>query len=213
METIKPSFTITFHYPECYPNSEVFIETVARTCYKSESKFAENSASDFIRNTLVQNGHLAMVEHCVATVRFIADRGFTHEIVRHRLASFAQESTRFCNYSKGKFNSQITVIAIPEETNPSDELLQHYQRSMGQCEKNYFKALELGAKPQIARMFLPIGLKAEIVVTANLREWMKIFELRTSKAAHPIMRKIMTEVQSEFAREMPSIFSQEGNRK
>lgn len=198
---------ITFHYPECYPSPEVFIETVARTCYKSESKITENSASNFISNTLVKNDHLAMIEHCVATVRFIADRGFTHEIVRHRLASFAQESTRYCNYSKGKFNNQITVIAIPEETNPSEELLQHYQRSMEQCEKNYFKALELGAKPQIARMFLPVGLKAEIVVTANLREWMKIFELRTSKAAHPIMKKIMTEVQSEFAKEMPSIFS------
>jgi thymidylate synthase (FAD) len=204
MNIIKPSFQVTFHIPEGYSTIEQFIEATARTCYKSEDKITESSAPTFIKNVLVSRNHFAMIEHCVVSVRFIADRGFTHELVRHRLASFAQESTRYCNYSKGKFNSEITVLELPVEA--SEELLEHYRSSMGEYEKRYFKALELGAKPEIARMWLPEGLKAEIVMTANLREWKTVFGLRTATAAHPMIRGLMIDVQKVFAEKIPCIF-------
>jgi thymidylate synthase (FAD) len=204
MQIIKPSFEVTFHLPEGYATMEQFIEATARTCYKSEDRISEISATAFIRNTLVTRNHFAMIEHCVASVRFIADRGFTHELVRHRLASFAQESTRYCNYSKGKFNSQITVLELPVEA--SQELLDHYQESMAEYEKRYFKALELGAKPEIARMWLPEGLKAEIVMTANLREWRTVFGLRCASSAHPMIRGLMRQVHEVFKEKIPSIY-------
>jgi thymidylate synthase (FAD) len=206
MRIIDPSYEITFHVPEGYKTVEQFIEAVARTCYKSEDKITEGSADKFIGGVLMTRNHSAMIEHCVATVRFVADRGFTHELVRHRLASFAQESTRYCNYAKGKFDNQITVISLPEDTNPSEELKEHYQKCMVRYERDYFKAIKLGAQPQIARMWLPIGLKAEIVMTANLREWLTVFGLRADTAAHPIIRKVMRRVFRDFSQKVPSIY-------
>jgi thymidylate synthase (FAD) len=207
MRVIDPSYKITFHVPEGYSTPEQFIETVARTCYKSEDKITEDSAPKFIENVLMKRGHGAMIEHCVASVQFIADRGFTHELVRHRIASFAQESTRYCNYSKGKFDSQITCISLPESTNPSEELKIHWMKHCHNCEVAYFEALNLGAKAQVARMYLPIGLKAEVTITANLREWLTIFGLRADTPAHPIMRSLMLSVLKEFAERIPCIYA------
>lgn len=207
MRIVDPSYHITFHIPEGYDTIEQFIESAARTCYKSEDKITAESAPKFIKDVLLSRGHGAMIEHCVATVRFTADRGFTHELVRHRIASFAQESTRYCNYTKGKFDSQITCVSLPESTNPSAELKEHWRQHCIHCEQAYFKALELGAKAQVARMWLPIGLKAEIVITANLREWLTIFGLRADTPAHPIMRGLMIDVLKDFSEKVPCIYA------
>jgi thymidylate synthase (FAD) len=210
MQIVKPEYEVIFHVPEGFRSLEMFIENVARKCYKSEDKITDESAPKFVRNVLMKRRHLAMIEHSVASVWFQADRGFTHELVRHRLASFAQESTRYCNYSKGKFGGEIRVIAIPESENPSQELLDHWQNHAEVCEKAYFKALELsGNNPNIARMFLPIGLKTEITMTANLREWHTVFGLRAAKAAHPIMRGLARKVLREFHKRVPSIYKRQ----
>jgi len=211
MKIMKPQYEVTFHIPEGYASIEQFLESVGRTCYKSEDRITEDSAPKFVE-MLMERRHMAMLEHCVASVRFIADRGFTHELVRHRIASFGQESTRFCNYSKGKFNSEITVIALPENTNPSQALKDHWRDHAAICEWAYFHALDLGAKPEIARMFLPIGLKTEIVMTANLREWHTVFGLRTSEKAHPIMREISRKVLQEFAERVPAMFKKQAEQ-
>ncbi len=201
---------IVFHIPEGY-TIEHWIERAGRTCYKSEDKITEESAPKFVR-MLHKRGHHAMLEHAVISAIIIGDRGLTHELVRHRLASFAQESTRYCNYSKGKFSGEITIIEIPDITNPSPELLQHWHDHALACEKAYFKALDLGARPEIARMWLPIGLKAEIVITANLREWSHIFSLRCNTPAHPIIRGVCLEILNKLNDRLPSMYEDQAKK-
>jgi thymidylate synthase (FAD) len=206
MKMIDPYVAeIVFHVPEGYASIEKWLERVGRTCYKSEDRITPDSAPKFIR-MLRKRGHHAMLEHAVASAHIVADRGLTHELVRHRVASFAQESTRYCNYSKGKFKSEIVVIGIPGETNPSQELLDYYQESCAIAEERYFGMLERGAKPQIARMVLPIGIKSEIVITANLREWMHIFYMRCDTPAHPIIREVCLRILNKFNNRIPSIY-------
>lgn len=169
------------------------IEQAGRTCYKSEDKITETSATPFVER-LIASGHESVLEHQSFSVRFITDRGVTHELVRHRLASFSQESTRYCNYSKDKFGNELTFI-LPTflygygSDNPSWE---HWQKAMEDSEDRYFELLEDGLTPQDARSVLPNSVKTEIVVTANIREWRTILKQRTSKKAHPQMRDLMT---------------------
>ncbi len=211
MRMVKPGFDITFHKPEGYDSMEQFLEEVARTCYKSEDKITEDSAERLI-SALMHSGHLAMIEHCTATVRFIADRGFSHEEVRHRIPSFAQESTRYVNYTKGKHGAEITVVALPEVEGMTQHLRDHWKDSARMFEEAYFKAEWLAKKggikkpAEIARMFLPIGVKTEIVVTTNLREWNLIFSLRADEPAHPIMRELSRAVLREFYSKIPTIY-------
>ena len=164
------------------PDPEKQIEIAGRTCYKSEDKITEDSARKFVA-TLYKSGHHAMLEHCVASFKVITDRGVSHEIVRHRIASYAQESTRYVNYSKEKFGSQISVIRPPFANDPAP--LTIWAKACRNAEKSYFAMLEAGCKPQIARSVLPTCTKTEIVITMNLREWIHFFTLRISKAAHP----------------------------
>lgn len=164
------------------------IEKVGRTCYKSEDKITDDSYKTFIK-MLIDKGHEAMLEHGSFSVRFIVDRGVSHEIVRHRIASFAQESTRYCNYSKDKFDNEITVIRPCYFEEDSVEM----DNWAGNCmwdEKVYLSMLDQGRTPQEARAILPTSLKTELVMTANFREWRNFFKLRTSKDAHPQMREI-----------------------
>lgn len=185
------------------------IERAARTCYKSEDKITVDSAEAMVRR-LIASGHEAMIEHALMSVRFICDRGVSHELVRHRIASFAQESTRYCNYSKDKFGNELTFIAPPffEDDGGairSDEEIA-WRRALEQSERSYFDLLKLGWTPQQARSVLPNSLKTEIIVTANMREWRLIFKLRAAPAAHPQMRELMSPLLHEMQSRLPALF-------
>lgn len=206
MKIIKPYIKkISFHIPEGYDSQQQFIEDVGRTCYKSENKITPTSASVFVK-MLAERNHWPMFDHCFATVKFVADRGFTHELVRHRIAAYAQESTRYCNYSLGRFDGEITIIDLPKEANATTSQITHYKTHMIRCEKAYMEALKSGLSTEFARMYLPIGVKAEIVMTASLTEWRHVFRIRTTEKAHPIMRYLALSVMISFAKKLPEIF-------
>ncbi len=183
-------------------NPEQQIEAAARTCYKSEDKITNDSAYEFC-NKLKNSGHHAMLEHAVASYRIITDRGISHEIVRHRIASYAQESTRYCNYSKNKFGTECTFIKPPTLT---PEQLVLWKSACCEAEIHYRKLITSGASPQIARSVLPNCLKTEIVMMANLREWMHFITLRGSKAAHPQIQAIAYAIWEDLYSYAPSIF-------
>lgn len=180
------------------------IELAGRTAYKSEDKITHDSANDFVK-MIIKRGHLSVLEHQFVTVRIRCDRGVSHEIVRHRLASYTQESTRYCNYTKGKFGSEITVIE-PCFWSQDDEKYRVWKQIIEQIESSYNKLIELGSTPQEARSVLPNSLKTEIVVTMNLREWRHFFTLRTSPAAHPQMREVAIPLLKEFKKLIPMVF-------
>lgn len=180
------------------------IERIARVCYKSEDRITEGSARKFLSGIL-KSGHESVIEHEKITVRIVCDRGVTHEIVRHRIASYSQESTRYCNYSQEKFGGELTFIQ-PCFWKEGDRAYQLWSETMEQIESSYMKMLEEGASPQEARSILPNSLKTEIVVTMNLREWRHFFKLRTSKRAHPQMREIALMMLKEFQKRIPVLF-------
>lgn len=183
------------------------IEQVARTCYKSEGKIQEGSAAKMVAS-LIKSGHEAMLEHASVTVKFVVDRGISHELVRHRLASFAQESTRYCNYSKDDFGSEITFI-IPEYLEYKSEGWNIWKKSMKQAEDAYFKMLDFGLSPQQARAVLPNSLKTEVVMTANLREWRHFFKLRalgTTGKPHPQMLEVAVPLLEDMKNLIPVVF-------
>ncbi len=180
------------------------IELAGRTCYKSEDKMANDSAEDFIRR-IVKSGHESVIEHGICTVRIVCDRGVSHELVRHRLAAYSQESTRYANYSKDRFGNEITVIKPCFWSKDSSEYEQWYQ-AMEQAEAAYMRLLKMGASPQQARSVLPNSLKTEVVMTCNFREWRHVFSLRCSKAAHPQIREVMSSLLSDLKQRIPVIF-------
>ena len=180
------------------------VEQAGRTCYKSEDKITDGSAEKFVRNIL-KRGHEAVVEHASLTVRFTCDRGVSHEIVRHRLAAYCQESTRYCNYSKDGFGGEITVIK-PMSFDCSDAPYRIWKRSCENAEVAYFDLLNEGCTPQEARSVLPNSLKTEVVMTADLREWRHFLKLRCSQAAHPDMRVIANFLLQECKKRYPIFF-------
>ena len=185
------------------------IERIGRVCYKSEDKMTTDSAERFIR-MIIKRGHESVLEHVSFSVRFITDRGVSHEIVRHRIASFSQESTRYCNYSSDKFGGDVSFI-IPtffEESHlkDGDKKYEKWVEEMMNIERTYLNLLEDGASPQEARTVLPNSLKTEIVVTMNLREWRHFFKLRTAPAAHPQMRELVSPLLSEMKELLPAVF-------
>jgi thymidylate synthase (FAD) len=188
------------------------IEAIGRTCYKSEDRITDESADDFVE-MIIKRGHETVIEHSLVSVRFIIDRGVSHELVRHRIASFSQESTRYCDYNKGD-DSNITFIIPPwinedcinsDWTQGSDADLRWIQAMMD-AEQHYKILREQGWKPEQARSVLPNSLKTEIVMTANLREWRYFFKLRTAMAAHPQMREVTMPLLDDFHRQLPVIF-------
>lgn len=180
------------------------IEEYGRTCYKSEDNITDESADNFVRRIL-RKGHESVIEHEKLTARIICDRGVSHELVRHRLASYSQESTRYCNYSKGKFGKELTFIRPCFW--PDDSLQHHLWRSaISTAEGVYMYLLENGAKPEEARSVLPNSLKTEVVMTANLREWRHFFRLRCAPAAHPQMREISNQLLAQAYAALPVIF-------
>ena len=180
------------------------IELCGRVCYKSEGKITEDSAEKFVAS-LIKRGHEAVLEHHSVTVKFIVDRGVSHELVRHRLASYCQESTRYCNYSKDEFCGEITVIepCYLEQGTPG---YQFWANACQMAEHEYFNLLNWGCTAQEARAVLPNSLKTEVVMTANLREWRTFFKLRTPNSAHPQMREVTRPLLDEFKNLIPVVF-------
>ena len=205
MKIIEPSFEIlTPFIREDALQMLRHIERSARVCYKSEGKTTPDSAPDFVRKISQTFKHESVIEHCAVSVLFTVDRGVTHEMVRHRLAAYSQESTRYCNYGKDGFGNEITVIKPPffeEGTKAYD----YWYSAMVEAEKRYLQLIEDKRSPQEARSVLPNSLKTEIVMTANLREWRHVFKLRTSSNAHPQMQQ--SPLLAYFTEVMPELFS------
>ncbi len=180
------------------------LELCARNCYKSEDKITSDSAKLMVRK-LLELGHEAMIEHYNLTVKITCDLGVYKDLTRHRHVSYAIESTRYCNYSKGKFGNELSVIKpchIKEGT-PEYEL---WLETMQQIEKNYNAMAALGCKPDQLRMLLPHSVKADVIMTANLREWRHIFKLRCAPAAHPTVQEVMKMLLNKLKAEIPVIF-------
>jgi len=198
------------------PTQEAYslLERIGRVCYKSEDRITNDSAAKFIKSIVARN-HLSVIEHCVVTIRFIVNRGVSHELVRHRITSVSQESTRFCNYNKQNHLEFIIPHwldvkegifsyndLVPGSQNPE----QIFLYSLLMAEETYNALIVSGKKPEDARDVLPIGVKTELVMTANLREWLLICNLRTAKAAHPNMRQVMSMVLDALQLKYPEIF-------
>lgn len=190
------------------------LELCARTAYKSEDKISEDgeSAKIFVKR-LIDSGHESTLEHGGMTVKFIVDRGISHEIVRHRLASYTQESTRYCNYGKDKFGNEITVVWPCYLDATTDEhgfyisnVTNAWSNACEDAEEYYLALLALGATPQEARAILPNSLKTEVVMTANWREWRHVFGLRCAPDAHPQIREVMIPLLCEVNEKVPVLF-------
>lgn len=202
MKIISPSVEII----DCHPWEQMFenIERCGRVCYKSEDKITPGSAEKFIKS-VIKSGHESVLEHEKITVKVICDRGVSHEIVRHRLASYSQESTRYCCYGSDKFNSELTVIKPcfwEEDSVPYIE----WVAIMEDIEETYLRMIAYGAKPEEARSVLPNSLKTEIVMTMNIREWRHFFKMRLSHRAHPQMREVAEIILKEFQSRIPLLF-------
>lgn len=233
MKIIQPYYIIRSDIPQDEKWILKELEEDARTCYKSEDQITDDGKSaELLIQKLIDSGHEAMLEGWHLKVKFICDRGVSHELVRHRLASFSQESTRYCNYSKGKFGNEITVIepvifkemdagvkqylrskaesldisANEQNLEPLQRLYTKWVGAMIDDEWAYMGMLEDGATPEIARAVLPTCLKTEINMTANIREWRHVLKERTSGRAHPEMRRLMLPLLSELHTNIPLLF-------
>lgn len=202
MRVIRPSVEIL----DKIDGQEILkkIELAGRVCYKSEGKATDESAEKFVAG-LLKRGHESVIEHVSVTVRFIVDRGVSHEIVRHRIASYSQESTRYCNYANDQFNGEITVIK-PLFFDEDTEGYKHWWQACKYAEDKYFQLLNYGCSPQEARTVLPNSLKTEVVMTANLREWRHFLKLRTGAGAHPQMVEVARLLLGLFKNSMPVLF-------
>jgi thymidylate synthase (FAD) len=212
MRLIRPSYEILTDL-DGLPR---IIERAGRCCYKSEAKIGPETADPFCE-MLIKRGHESVIEHASLMVKFTIDRGVSHELVRHRLCSFSQESTRYCDYSPGGKTAGITFIIPPwclelidgehsEQPTIRDCAIRQWFESMLASEASYIRLRGIGWKPEQARSVLPNSLKTEIVVTANLREWRHIQRLRTATAAHPQMREVMIPLFRDLHAKLPSIF-------
>lgn len=215
MKLIEPSATLIAKTQLIGDNSlessMKLIEQAGRTCYKSESKTSKDSWKSFV-NMIKTKGHESVLEHVSATIRIICDRGVSHEIVRHRIASFSQESTRYCNYSSTK--KSMTFVkpfwySLPDVS--SDKIAQ-FKEAMLLAEAAYNKLIALGSTPQEARAVLPNALKTEIVATMNLRSWKHFLELRLSHQAHPDMRIVARLIKDQLMFNFPVVFESEAQQ-
>ena len=208
MKIIEPDFRIIDPSPDKLKDYIYKkIEKVGRTCYKSENLITEDSAAGFIKR-LVENQHGAMLEHASMTVKFIVDRGVSHELVRHRIASFAQESTRYCNYAKDKFGGEVTFV-MPYFFDMRSSEYRAWYDVCETAEAYYLDMVRNGIPPEQARCILPNSLKTEIIITANMREWRNILALRAAGMAgvpHPQMRQVMQPLLTMLNDIMPELF-------
>lgn len=207
MKIVEPKYEILTDISEGGIKELQQIERVARVCYKSEDKITpDGESAKKLVGFLVKQGHEAMLEHSQLSVLFTCDRGIANELVRHRIASFAQESTRYCNYSKEKFGGELSFIRPYYIDDLSEEACDAISNSCLWAEKLYLQLIKDGLRPEQARCVLPLCLKTEIVVTANYREWRNIFKLRTPVAAHPQMRELMCPLLLEVQKKIPVVF-------
>ncbi|RLB93546.1 MAG: FAD-dependent thymidylate synthase [Deltaproteobacteria bacterium] len=197
MEIVKPWYKIRTKQHTIDDIMEG-LEDAGRTCYKSEDKITPGSADKFIRK-IIDLGHETVLEHAILSVRIVCDRGVTHEIVRHRLASYSQESTRYCDY-QGAGIQFIHPLGLTEEQKIRRE--NHYMM----VQKLYDQERDEGLSPQIARGILPNSLKTEIVMTCNLREWRHFFKLRAAAPAHPQMKELAIPMLTDFYKLLPVVF-------
>lgn len=204
MRVVKASYEIVWpRTTEDYREVNARIANAARTCYQSEGVHDWR----MVRN-LVRSGHTAMLEHATMTVRFVCDRGVSHEIVRHRLASYAQESTRYCNYSQGKFGNELTFVS-PCFWQDNAWLYEKWVQAMRQAEDAYLNMLRNDCTPEQARSVLPNSVKTELVMTANMAEWRHFFKLRAlgvTGKPHPQMAELAVPLLRECAANMPDVF-------
>ncbi len=212
MKLVKPSIM----YLWATPRPLKTIERAGRTCYKSEDMITAQSSEKFVK-MLIDRGHHAMIEHASASYRVICDRGVTHEIVRHRLFSYAQESTRYCNYKGGCTFIIPPWTAFPPDFDPAtlgiteeDPMtIEHaWLLHLWNAEGLYCNLMKEGWSPQQARSVLPNSLKTEIVITGNLREWRHFFSLRCAKTAHPQMREIARLLLDDITKRIPILFDE-----
>lgn len=207
MRIVSPSVTYNVEFGEekvyeVYKN----VERAGRTCYLSE-KVEGDTPGAFIQR-LLKRGHESVLEHSTISLRFICDRGVSHELVRHRIASYSQESTRYCNYSNGKFGGEITVIK-PIFFEEGTQEYAIWEGMMKDAEMTYMDLLEMGRTPQEARSVLPNSLKTEIVVTMNMREWRHFIKLRylgTTGSPHPQMKEVAKMAFDLLYRDFPDFF-------
>jgi thymidylate synthase (FAD) len=213
MKIIKPSFGWLADYPPDFHEILAKIAAAGRKCYQSEPNTTD---AEYVRR-IIDRGHESVIEHALISVDLTCDRGITHEAVRHRIASYSQESTRYCNYSKGKFGAQITYIDITRGielcpvTSKLDpgiiaEIITEWVDACLDAERHYMRMIELGASPQIARSVLNNSTKTGIVISMNPREWRHFFKLRNDPAAHPQMREVAGMMLAEFKNAIPVIF-------
>lgn len=218
MNIIKAGFEILTPISNGAIKELQHIEKIGRVCYKSEDRITDDgeSAKKFVK-MLIDRGHEAMIEHSSLSVKFVVDRGVSHELVRHRIASFAQESTRYCNYAADKFGGECNFIDLAPgieldgkcskmSSHEIDMILREWTIAMTDAENHYMNMLRLGATPQIARSVLPNSTKTEITITANYREWRNFFKLRVPKTAHPQMREVTIPLLKELKHLIPVIF-------
>lgn len=196
MKTVQPAVLLEAYTPQ----AQGVIECAGRTCYRSEGKAGPDTAGPFVR-MLIRRGHESVLEHASATLRFVCDRGVSHELVRHRLASFSQESTRYCDYAKA---DGIEFIEPPGLTGGVRDTWRHAVTS---AEHRYRELRSLGVPPEIARSVLPTALRTEIVVTANFREWRTILKQRCAPQAHPQMREVMLLARDLLYAVAPDVFA------
>lgn len=202
MKIVGPEFEILT--PLDSPALLARLERAGRTCYRSEDRITPDSARNFIKS-LIKSGHHSVIEHESISLRLVCDRGVTHELVRHRLASFSQESTRYVNYGRGPEGRGLVVVKplfFPEGS-PTYRL---WIQAMEAAETAYLALTAAGASAQEARTVLPNSLKTEIIMTANLREWRHVLSLRCSAASHPQMQEIMKMILARFQELLPEVF-------
>lgn len=182
------------------------IEKCARNCYKSENNITEDTTSAVkMIGKLIEMGHTAMIEFADVIVNLHCDVGVYKDLTRHRHCSFAIESTRYCNYSKGKFGNEISVIK-PCNMDENSGIYHTWLKAMNDMERAYMQMAEIGATPDQLRMILPHSTAASVMMKANVREWRHIFNLRCAKAAHPSVRQIMLITLNEFHNKIPVLF-------
>lgn len=204
MKVVKPDWRIAALTEADPIRLMKHLEAMGRICYQSEDAITETSYDKFLRG-IIKRGHEAVLEHATVTAVVICDRGISHEIVRHRIASYCQESTRYCNYSKGKFGEEITVVE-PPFWDPNGPEYQIWHDACAHAEAAYFELLDMGRTPQGARDVLPNSLKTQLAITMNIREWRHFFSLRCGKGAHPQMIEIACKGLVEFYDYFPCLF-------
>lgn len=197
--------------PDVYWDILKEITACGRVAYADEfdqDKVTDEKAEAFVRR-LIRDGHESVLEHITMRIIFTVDRGFSHELVRHRLCAFTQSSTRFCNYEQDRFGNEITVIRPCFLDDSSTGKFNTWSRAMVDCENAYFMMLHQGCTPQEARTVLPNSLKTTVVMTTNLRELRHILNLRAAGVTgkpHPQMLEVMVPLLNELKLKLPVLF-------